>query len=489
MDAAEFLEARTHTRLNLALEEANRTELSRLLGESAYAELRALVTKTFEGAHLAFDEPPNLIFVPGVMGSLLMNSAKAGIWWIDVRTRNCIDNLALAPDGAGEADPENRIVPVTADPSYMPFLSWALKQQGYNHEIFPYDWRKSLLRSSASLRDLVLKMHRGNGTKKIHLVAHSMGGLMVRTALMQHGDELWPKLGKIIFIGTPHYGATAIAGYLKNHLWGFELMALLGEYLSRATLRSLWGVIGMLPAPRGIYPGTRPNDHNRWWPENRDDPCIHPCANFDFYQADEWKLDFDAVAKDNLQRVLDATAELHRRLYESHCHLDQDQRDQMVVIAGVGYQTLFRLAYKPGFLGLWERTEKTFNRVENDPHREGDGRVPLASALLENVGETRYVSGVHGGLPNVPAVYEDVFRCLRGEPMQLPKRLTGALSGHLGEETASVAPNLDGTAAVAAGMDDPGLWQLDNPPASRMNQLKGLLETDKLPAFGRLHLL
>ena len=88
--------------------------------------------------------------------------------------------------------------------------------------------------------------------------------MMVRATLLQYGAELWPKLGRIVFIATPHYGATAIAGYLKNHFWGTELMALLGLYLSRETLRSLWGVLGLLPAPLGVYPGTRGDDRTPW---------------------------------------------------------------------------------------------------------------------------------------------------------------------------------------------------------------------------------
>jgi pimeloyl-ACP methyl ester carboxylesterase len=475
----------------MALDDDNKPVLSRLFGEPAYAELRKLAKEWFDGFHLAPADPKNVIFVPGVMGSLLMNSSKAGIWWIDVRTRNFIDSLGLSPDGTKEADPENNIAPVTADPSYTPFLSAALKQQGLNHEIFSYDWRKSMLQSAAALRDLVLKLHQENGGKKVHLVAHSMGGLMVRTALMQHATELWPKLGKIVFVGTPHYGATAIAGYLKNHLWGFELMAALGQYLSRATLRSLWGVIGMLPAPRGIYPGTRRNDPNPWQPEDPSDPYTHPCANFDLYQADAWKLELDAAANANLQRILDAAADLYRRLYETHHNLNQEQRDHMVVIAGVAYQTLCRLAYEPGFLGLWEKTGKIYHRVLNDPHREGDGRVPLASARLENVGDTRYVYGVNGGLTNIQAVYEDIFRCLSDppRPMELPRHVAGALSGHLADPTTSEAPHLDGTAAVAAGSDDPGLWQIDNPSIERMQQLERMLAADQLPGFGRLHLL
>jgi pimeloyl-ACP methyl ester carboxylesterase len=490
MDIAHtFLKAGTRERLTMVRENANKSALCRLLGEPAYGELLTLASKWFDGAHLAPDEPKNIIFVPGVMGSLLMNRSLAGIWWIDVRTRNFIDNLRLSPDGIKEADPANDIAPATADPTYTPFLFAALTQQGLNHEIFAYDWRKSLLHSTAALRDLILKLYQVNNGKKIHVVAHSMGGLMVRATLMQHGVELWPKIGRIVFIATPHYGATAIAGYLKNHLWGFELMAVLGRYLSRATLRSLWGVLSLLPAPRGIYPGTRPTDANPWQSEGTSDPYLHPCANFDMYQADAWKLALDPNATANLQRILDATKDYYERMGKAHRDLDQEQRDKMVVVAGVGYQTLFRLAYAPGFLGLWEKTDKIFNRVQNDPHRESDGRVPLASAMLENVGDIRYVCGVHGSLPNIPAVYQDVFRCLKGEPMQLPKTVAGALSGHLAEPTTSEAPYLDGTNQVDAFTDDPGLWQIDNPSAARMQELQELLELDRLPGFARIHLL
>ena len=176
------------------------------------------------------------------------------------------------------------------------------------------------------------------------------------------------------------------------NLWGFELMALLGEYLSRATLRSLWGVLSLLPAQRGIYPGTRPTDANPWQSQNRDDPYIHPCANFDLYRADDWKLGLGSEDTKNLQRALDATRDYYARLYKAHRDLDQEQRNKMVVIAGVGYKTLFRLAYAPCFLGLWETTEKVFQREGSDPHREGDGRVPLASALLENVGDNHFTA-------------------------------------------------------------------------------------------------
>ena len=42
-------------------------------------------------AHLAPGDLPNLLFVPGVMGSLLDNLQKSGVWWIDVRARDHLD--------------------------------------------------------------------------------------------------------------------------------------------------------------------------------------------------------------------------------------------------------------------------------------------------------------------------------------------------------------------------------------------------------------
>ena len=52
--------------------------------------------------------------------------------------------------------------------------------------------------------------------------------------------------------------------------------------------------------------------------------------------------------------------------------------------------------------------------------REGDGRVPLASAVLSGI-EIRYVKAERGQMPTIPSVHQDVFRFLRGQPMQLPQ--------------------------------------------------------------------
>jgi len=482
-----FLVASTQDRLRMVRDRVHADAVRGYLGAPAFAELEQL-SRRLDAAHLSVNAPTNVIVVPGVMGSELRSNTKGGVWWIDPRTFRHLNDLRLTSDGTVDADQDNQVIAFAVDPQYEPLLTAILNRNDFGHEMFPYDWRKSVLMSADALRDLVLDVYRRNGGMPVHLVAHSMGGLVVRAALMQHGPELWPVLGKIVFIATPHYGSPAIAGYLKNHLWGWELLALLGVFLSRDTFRSLWGVLGMLPAPRGVYPGTRPGDANPWKSPDPGDSYVHPCANFDLYRAESWDLGLTAEQLVRLQTVLDAAAALHQRMADAHSRLPQDRRDRMLVIAGVGYETLFRVAYKSRLFGLWTDMAKVTNRTAGDRNRDGDGRVPLASAELENL-LARYVRGVHGGLPNIPAVCEAVFNFLSDQDPGLATSPREALSSHLGADvTSSSAPSLDGS-GLARSLSDPGYWQIDPPSDARLEELRLALEREELPALSRVRLL
>ncbi|HVR95953.1 MAG TPA: hypothetical protein VMW27_05020 [Thermoanaerobaculia bacterium] len=486
----DFLKAPLEERARLALDENTAPAIRSFLGAQAYeeyAEIARRVRRAATREHLASSDT-NLIFIPGVMGSQLASDKLGGVWWIDARTREHLDHLRLNPEGTASVDPKHQVFPFTTDPTYDPFLSAVWERDDFGHVLFPYDWRMSLTRSAARLRDKVLQIFESNGGKKVHFVAHSMGGLLVRATLADH-PELWPKLGRIVFLATPHYGSPAIAGYLKNHLWGWELLAVLGLYLSRPTFRSLWGVLELLPAPRGIYPGTRPDDPAPWQ-SDPDDPYVHPCANFNLYNVDDWKLELNGEEKANLQRVLEGAAAFHSKLYVAHLTLDQELRDRMAMIAGVGVKTLFRLEYEKGFFGLWERAKKITRRIPGDPHRDGDGRVPLASARLEDLGQIRYVRGEHGTVPAIPAVYDDVFRWLNEEPMRLPATPQGALGDHLaGDGLAPEAPHLVGVIPESADGEDPGYWRDEPLSEDQLKALEARLAAGEMPGFNRLHIL
>jgi len=239
----------------------------------------------------------------------------------------------------------------------------------------------------------------------------------------------------------------------------------------------------MLPAPAGIYPGTRENDPDSWRPA-RSDAYSHPCANFDLYDAPSWKLDLNSGASSDLQRVLDGAREFHERMYEAHLALGNEQREKMTVIAGVGQKTLFRLAYHRKFFGLWEKAEKVTEPILDDRHREGDGRVPVASAALEGV-RIHYIKGVHGGLVNIPAVYAAIFDYLNGGEISLPDSPRAALEPHL-----AVASESSQTPALDRSPEDgeADLWNLEADPVV-VAELKTQLEQERLPAFTRVKIL
>lgn len=483
-----FLTATTEQRMRLILNESYSASLKIYLGEQAFNEFVVLAERVLpklEQQHLGVNTPTNLLFIPGIMGSLLRSQTKGGVWWIDFpRSAKYLNRLRLAPDGLVDFDPNDRIIPFAIDVTYTPFLSAVLERDDFGHNVFPYDWRKSLTLSASKLRDKVLLLYEENGHEPIHLVAHSMGGLLVRAALMRHGDDLWSRLGRIVFIGTPHYGSPMIASYLKNHLWGLNMLGVLALFISHETFRSLWGAMELLPAPQGVYPGTRTREEWQSWYSY--DNYTHPCVNFDLYDAKQWGLDLSPEVTSQLQRNLEGARVFHQQMRQAHLMLDQDMRDRMAVIAGVGQKTLFRLAYRPGFISSWDHMVKESKRVEDDIHREGDGSVPLASAALEYVGETRYVNGVHAGLPMLSEVYEDVFRWLNEEPMRLPDTPRQAFSQHLGLETAlGDYPYLSGT--VYSANESADYLDFSEPDRAYIAALQAQIDADQIPPIPELN--
>jgi pimeloyl-ACP methyl ester carboxylesterase len=488
----EFLNADTRGRMELLGDEETASVVRGYLGAGAMAELRRIAARGDVQEHLGVKVPPNLVFVPGVMGSLLRSETKGGVWWIDARTRHHLNDLRLSSDGSEDLDPDNQIDAFAVDTSYEPFATAILARDDFGHRHFAYDWRKAFSRNTKALRDLIVNLYSRNGEQPVHVVAHSMGGLLARAALKEFGDDLWPRVGRVVFIGTPHYGSPAIAGYLKDHLWGWDLMAVLGLYLSREAFRSLWGVLSLLPAPMGVYPGTQPKDNPKWRAEAGQDLFWqHPCTNFDLYDASAWELGLDVAAATDLQRILDGVAAFYREIHAWHSdpkELPQECCDRMLMVAGVGYKTLFRLEYGSRAGGLWRSLDKITSRIAGDPHRDGDGRVPVASATLRRVA-MRYVKGVHGGLTNIPAVYSDVFRWLKGEPLRsLAETPDDALSEHLSLSGGrSEAPRLD-TTANAQG-DDPGYWRSSGADSDTLSALDQAIGRGEVPEFNQLKLL
>ncbi|HET9224148.1 MAG TPA: alpha/beta fold hydrolase, partial [Roseiflexaceae bacterium] len=323
-----FLTSSLEDRFRMAVDPTNAPALIDYFGMPAYQEYVDLAQRglaELDQQHLAGEPPVSVIVLPGIMGSTIV-ADSGDLYWLNKLRLDRLNKLALAADGCSDLDLRLQFAACGLLWVYDPLLTpqvWGPAELGYTTHA--YDWRKSLRLGTDALRRQVLDVHASNGGRAVHLLGHSMGGLLIRATLMEHGDELWDKLGRIVFVATPHYGSPKLAAFLKFHLWIAELqMRVLGVFLKRTTFRSLWGAIGLLPAPVGVYPGTRRDGSQRWQSGDSDDQYQHPCASFDLYDALNWELLLTKKELAHLQLVLEDARAFHIALYDHHMGLDQD---------------------------------------------------------------------------------------------------------------------------------------------------------------------
>ena len=193
-----------------------------------------------------------VVVLPGILGSTLAKDGKlvwapsAGSVVRAVRTLgHSVKDLEL-PEGLGDADPCDGVVPVglmpdlhvlpgiwTAHLGYSALVDWLESRFGLVRESpgapdripdllsVPYDWRLSNRLSALRVREVVepaLERWRAQGAEyaegKLIFVCHSMGGLVARWYIeMLGGAEVTRKL---ITLGTPYRGALKALDQLVN---------------------------------------------------------------------------------------------------------------------------------------------------------------------------------------------------------------------------------------------------------------------------------
>ncbi len=320
----------------------------------------------------------NIIFIPGIMGSELTvtEDGDDDVVWVSFLKLiwGGINKLRLAPNGIQEADTTLRVQPSGLDKdSYAETILW-LKAY-WNVEPFAYDWRKDLDQAAKRLKDLVETKFKN---QPVHLVAHSMGGLVSRNFIRLY-PKLWkgmaePKKvqgGRLVMLGTPNYGSHAIAQAMvaKEKLVKWLAAADLRHDLDEV-LEVLNGFVGsyqLLPAPAKL-----------------------PASEQAIYTPSNWGS-YPIVAA-HLARA----RKFHEEL-EGSATIDPER---MTYIAGYNRETV--CAVKVETPGLFE-FDTTF---------KGDGRVTHALGLLPSV-PTYYVDEIHGDLQKHDLVLEAIDEILR----------------------------------------------------------------------------
>jgi pimeloyl-ACP methyl ester carboxylesterase len=339
----------------------------------------------------------NLIFLHGITGSDLGVASGAGkpddVWVNFFRLINGrIERLKLAPDGAREADPTWRVVPLGVNKRYYARAVLALGGR-WNVTPFAYDWRKDIDDSSNELAKLIRRDFQG---KPVHLVAHSMGGLVCRNFIRLYPD-LWEAIkdpglvrgGRLIMLGTPNYGSFCIPQVITGQDKMIRLLATLDVRHDLSELlevtNSFVGSYLLLPAPAKLTPALQK-----------------------LYRAETWGGTSGLV-----QRHLDRAYQFYHDLEAAGPTIDPTR---MIYIAGCRQATLSGL--------------KIANRGDFDYELTyaGDGRVPHDLGLLKDV-STYYVDEAHGDLARNESVIAAVDELLeRGTTATLGTQVLRAIA-------------------------------------------------------------
>ncbi len=186
------------------------------------------------GSRIESERVP-VVVVHGILGARLRDARSerwpGSLWrlffddYSDLRLS--IDPVTLEPrdddlrpvgffDFAGGRDFYRRLLQTLAGPG-------GYRTGGARPTLYPfyYDWRRSNVESAAWLDDLIERIRRehGNPGLRVHIVAHSMGGLLVRYyerfGRVDVIDDDSPritgeggrKLRRIVLVGTPNFGS------------------------------------------------------------------------------------------------------------------------------------------------------------------------------------------------------------------------------------------------------------------------------------------
>ncbi|PJC40728.1 MAG: hypothetical protein CO042_02205, partial [Parcubacteria group bacterium CG_4_9_14_0_2_um_filter_41_8] len=156
-----------------------------------------------------------VILVPGIMGTELY-VGEDKIWPDLIQMIDPDDDfmnvLSLDTDGTpiNAEVVVNDIVrkPVINKDVFLGLIN-KFTDQGYQENtdlfVFPYDWRLSSIITSESLKDKIDSVLSDTGSQAVDIIAHSMGGLLAKQYMLDNGND---SVNKIIFVGTPHLGAT-----------------------------------------------------------------------------------------------------------------------------------------------------------------------------------------------------------------------------------------------------------------------------------------
>ncbi|WP_167369416.1 esterase/lipase family protein [Gluconobacter albidus] len=317
-----------------------------------------------------------LVFVPGLMGSELWD-ADGKLWpgtardwafgYADVKfDRLCANDLEprdIIRKAVGIVNIYDCWISAFSNLSDYHTNEPLFVESGDVPTLFtvPYDWRKSIAVGAMALAKVIARVADLHGVDaEIHLVAHSMGGLVARYFLQSDAFQATPGLDRIVSFltfGTPHRGAVVALAAALGHKRA--------DFMSVEQSRTLAND----PRFQGLY---------NLFPQMGARPIWERGGAGRLRAHDVFEPDIAGALGLNAQSLSDTSA-----VHDTLATTWPDIRTFMFV--GTRFETMTHI--------LWDG----FNSVVVKTRDSGDGTVNLHGAMLENQ-QILFTDKNHGAL-------------------------------------------------------------------------------------------
>lgn len=393
-----------------------------------------------------------IIIIPGLAGTRLVNNS--GEVWLNPRrfiedairnvgfpTNEHLDVLRLQPNGVTPLFPDNPNytsvrtgavitnvgetvnipdqIPGLPDSIsfeiefYQPLINYFESDEyelGRNLFLFPYDWRRNIIETSAQLDVLVNQVQQANEYRPVEIIGHSMGGLVGRQYILN--PQYAMKVNSLALLGSPLLGSpSAFEGIYLGDDFGINerlhqggvpsFLSLINEEKIKELASNWPGIYQLMPSERffDVY-------ENGYIVEGGDiDGDGNLLGEIGTYEQNQAVLD-------NLlnQQLVGRAERLHSTQFDG---FDQGSNSVNVcVFVGVGFPTEAQLRF-------WDSGgEIQYGWAFSD----GDGTVNTHSADLNHGGSNfqgdahvYYARETHQGLTQSSNVLQQVSSCLVGQ--------------------------------------------------------------------------
>jgi triacylglycerol esterase/lipase EstA (alpha/beta hydrolase family)/tetratricopeptide (TPR) repeat protein len=331
-------------------------------------------------------QKPAVIVLPGILGSNLKAGGRR--IWLGPWLINGLDELAYMQDVPDDVQPDGAVGLVYDD--LISYLS-------ATHEVieFAYDWRLPMKREAQRLGNAVESAlaARSQTRQPVRMLAHSMGGLLARTMLLEC-PQIWARMmadphARLLMLGTPNGGSWAPMQVLSGDDSFGNSLAFAGAPFSPQNSRALMATLpGFIQLQANLLDPVLKLSETAVWAD---------LANQDHQWLKEHSFWHNLRIQQDYYKWGVPSAEVLKIATEWRKALDAQDltpwQSKLSMVVG-------EAQFTPD--GYDVSAEKGFSYL--DAVSGGDGRVTQHSALLPGV-QTYRLACAHGDLPKQRAAF------------------------------------------------------------------------------------